>query len=492
MLYLPFSYSTNRRRVDLMRNSLTRFIRRNPICLAIVVSISCGVLLTRLPKFGNSFRIEEDTIETGRTPVFIHPKDFFGGMINLPDVLKELGLPMWRIDTDLGSHYWTSVPAGRSDSRESMVYAFAVDSADLNEASSDPGLAIGVTIAKSLARVPWLAKAIQIVFFHRASSPIPETASWLDEIRRSKPGFVDGLPLIRGAVVVDIRVGSEPNPLEVSVEGSNGALPNQDFANVLLEVSKELNIPVNVKSIFDAISVAARNGGASMKHSPFIDAAIPSFTLSSVVRPESSTATLTRISQLIGKHIRAASGLHHQLHHSTSWYFYSGSTRDVSLGVFIPLLLGFLSPLFVSILDPRRNNESLQEGLILVGLALSGPLMYSAASSVAIRVITSSDDSNSDARHAVSYFILILTPLAHASLVRNGFTHITEFINRNKRMPCSPPIRTSFSRDRFESIFERNTEGLLSRTCRPHGIELVTQLDAGGCCSPMRHFPQSY
>ena len=289
--------------------------------IAGLASLACMYFLCVLPNFSNFASVEEDTIYPGGTFPFV----------SIGDVPHE-GVS----STEL------SVVAG--DGRECLVYVFMGDEA----------VRVGKSVYESVRRARWLSKTIYFLFPSKSF----HVQAWL---------FRGPVEIVRGAFVLDSR---QSGPLQLSVEGKNGILPNEDWGNALFEVAAELGIPVKVRSVYESIFYQASNGGMDSPHSVFLDRAIPSLTLFGSIKPASHA--ILQIAQLVGKHLRAVSAMHHQLHHGTSLYFYTAPSREISMGLFLPLLIGLFSPLIVAAVDVGGHTELPVYSIAILGHVLWG------------------------------------------------------------------------------------------------------------------------
>jgi hypothetical protein len=401
------------RSLILTRMDTTTGLLRRLRYVAPLVSVVSFISLTRLHTFGNGFSIEEDTMVTGRTAPFIHRHDLIPPIDHMELAFSRYGLPVREINSSVCMMHVATIEAKREDARDSLVYVFLYDGSRDQGSTASAGLSVGISLGKVLPKMTWLSKDITLVF-------APKSAWGTDECDSLLISSLSGIDtadhlarkLTRGAVVVDLTTMDLHNGLELVVEGAGGTLTNQDFSNVLLESAQELGIPVHVKSVYQSILFTGMNVGARYLHARFHALGIPSFTLRSApVNPQGGIHIL-EVAQLVGKHIRAASGLHHQLHHSTNWYFYSGPTQDVSLGVFLPLLLGIISPLFLSILDPDENNEPTSVAVGMLGLTLSAPLL-SVMISHCISTVADKSGFSGMSRVSIIIAIYVFAALGH-------------------------------------------------------------------------------
>lgn len=385
--------------------------------VAPLVSVVSLISLTRLHTFGNGFSIEEDTMITGRTAPFIHRHDLIPPIDHMELAFSRYGLPVLEINSSVCTLHVAMIEAKREDARESLVYVFLYDGNGDQGYTASAGISVGISLGKVLPKMTWLSKDIALVF-------APKSAWGTDDCDTLLISSLFGIDtrdhlvrkLTRGAVVVDLTAMHLHNGLELVVEGAGGTLTNQDFSNVLLESAQELGIPVHVKSVYQSIFFTGMNVGARYLHARFHALGIPSFTLRSAPENPQGGIHILEVAQLVGKHIRAASGLHHQLHHSTNWYFYSGPTQDISLGVFLPLLLGIISPLFLSILDPDENNEPTGVAVGMLGLTLSAPLL-SVVIAHCISSVTDKSGLSGMSRASIIIAMYVIAALGHFRVV---------------------------------------------------------------------------
>ena len=308
-----------------------------------VASVACCYMLCIMPAFSKLGSVEEDTIYPGGTLPFVRAEDFNTGTHPEYKYIAE---------TPYFVHQAT-----RDDGREGLVYVFMGAEA----------AKIGYALAAALRRVEWLSKDVYFVFPKKTK----ELKEWLHAFYRGGVG-TEEKPIIRGAFVLELA-NSGPHYLEMSVEGINGILPNEDWGNVLFEVASDLGITVNVRPLYESIVYQGLNGGIGKAHTVFLDYAIPALGIANQRNQKRGPVRSLQVAQLVGRHLRAVSGLHLQLHHSTSWYFYTGFTsREISMGLFLPLLIGLFSPLIVAVVDLNGHTELPIYSLALMGHVLAG------------------------------------------------------------------------------------------------------------------------
>ena len=370
-----------------VRDKLLRKIAAKARPITTLISLACLYILLTLSSFGNRAGVEEDTIQSGGTPPFILADDITGPTLDLPSAFTKLGLPSYQLEVAAGrgSIDYTVVESKRGDSREALVYAFITSENELSEAT--PGSAVGLTLAKSLLRVQWLSKDIYILFvpssLRNFSSGI---RAWLDDFfRSSSPSLSAEKPMIRGAFVMDLAGGQGGIPI-MEVEGINGAFPNADVAHLFLEVAEELGFPVTTRLVYESIVYSALNGGVHAPHTPFLDYGIPAITLSRSRTAGETTVkgpSVGHTARAVGKHLRALSAIHHQLHHSTHFYFYGGRRLEIAFGILLPTLVGFISPLFVGVVSLTANHEPVWMNSLVIGhiflaiFVVGGGLLFS-------------------------------------------------------------------------------------------------------------------
>ena len=331
-----------------------------------VISLACLYYLSVLPLIGDRVNVNEDTMATGRTPPFIEAEDIFGRIdVDIPETIASLGLPTFAFQVSTGEtiHY-TVVESKRGDSREGVVFAITV---------SDMGTAVAITVAKALLKAQWLARDIYFVFVPLAVGPFGYgLREWVKDFYFPSSDFtlMREKPLIRAAFALNLSGGGS---LLMDYEGINGILSEQDVSNLMFEVADELRVPLKIRPVYESIAYMAFNGGVHAPHSVFIDSAIPAISLrhESTDPRGSGSPSVGHTAQLVGKYLRALSSLHHQLHHSTSVFFYSTYRYDVSQGKIVPLMVGLVSPWFVTILVPEANNAPVRPSVAINALTYS-------------------------------------------------------------------------------------------------------------------------
>lgn len=329
-----------------------------------LISIFCFHQLSRLDTLGEHTDVSEDTIIPGGTPSYISRVLTLDHSSKVGTLLKDLGLEV----IEHGMVTSTYIPATRGDGREGLVYVFVVD----EEPTLSPvsGADVGLSIAASLLREAWLSKNVYFVFIHGTSDRYYEYLEhWFDGWYRDLQGRLHPIPLIRAACVFDFaRSSTNGTPLLIS-EGINGQSTFEDYSNSLFEVARELNYHVEPVSVYRSIHDSMTTERVHRLHHVFLNFGIPAFTFARS-RAESHSpndrVTLQATAEVLGKHIRAVSGISHQLHHSSPFFLYTGPQKDVPMGVYLPLSLGLISPLFVSVIDRFSVRCSISTELILL------------------------------------------------------------------------------------------------------------------------------
>lgn len=336
-----------------------------------LLSVYC---LTTLSQFANKVHVQEETMTSGGAPPFIQYDDVFTASTDVGATLKKIGLPAYQFDVDGRAVIdFTVIESKRADTRECLVYAFMTSEGELMEGT--PGSAIGLTVAKALTRANWLSKDIYIVWVPKTVGRFAHgLKEWLDDFLRSaSPSLLKEKPLIRGAFAVDLT--GFGGSLIVDIEGVNGMLPNQDVSNLFFDVAEEVNFSVTTRSVYESMLYSALNGGVHTLHTAFLDYGIPSMTLkranTTLARHSASSPSVMHTAQVVGKHIRAFTGLYHQMHHSTNFFIYVGPWMEVGLGTYILAAVGFISPIFRGVVGPEANNEPVWLSASLIGIVFS-------------------------------------------------------------------------------------------------------------------------
>jgi hypothetical protein len=362
-----------------VRDKLFEKLAQRSRSITAIISIISLYFLSTLPAISDRTNVSEDTMSPGRTPPFIEAQDLVQAAIgDMPANITGIGLPYLHFTTSRGNRIdYTFVQSKRADSREAVVVGVQLSQTE-SGTQGVSGSAVALTVAKSLTRVQWLARDIYFVF-------IPDSCrsfsfglrEWLSDFYFSNhQSLMRERPLIRAAFALDL--GSGVGIPFMEYEGINGIAPDQDIANLMSEVADELRIPMRVRPVFESVAYQSLNGGVHSPHSAFLDKAIPAITLTTE-KEGKQQVTLQQLCQLVGKYLRALQALHHQLHHSTSIFLFTGYRQDVSLGKLIPLMLGAICPLFVSAVAPDHNNAPTAVLSGLVGFVLSAFLIVGGA-----------------------------------------------------------------------------------------------------------------
>lgn len=352
-----------------VRTQLALKVAKKARPITAIISLISLYYLSVLANIGDRVNVSEDTMSTGGTPAFVNTKDLTSVRLGsgATAAIESVGLPRWAFTVSTGETItYTVVESKRGDTREAVVCAIMENS---------HGLAIGLGVAQAMTRAQWLARDVYFVF-------VPETVGtfayglreWLDDFYfnpKTKESLTREKPLIRAAFALDLGVDG---PLFLEYEGINGILADQDISNLAFEVADELKVPLKLRPLYDSVALMAFNGGVHSPHTAFLDSAIPAITLRREAGPSTGSSAL-QIAQVVGKYLRALSSLHHQLHHSTSVFFYSAYRQDVSLGKIVPLMVGLMSPWFVCVLDSEVNNVPAVWQLGLLGWVLSAYLI---------------------------------------------------------------------------------------------------------------------
>ena len=352
---------------------ILRVIVRRGTLLCGIISVICLYKLGKLHELGEHTDVSEDTMVPGGTPTFISNLKTMDTTSVVADSLRNLGLDV----LEYGMVTFTSVSGLRSDGREGMVYVFVDDNHRSNSTIS--GAEVGLTLAASLIREPWLSKDVFFVF-------IPETISGYDVhlIDWFQTWYRDGyktwshVPLIRVACVFDFTQSSDYGIPYVVAEGINGQSTFEDYSNVLFEVARELNYPIDTVSVYDSIHNSITELRTRRLHHVFLNYGIPAFTFTRGINTNhlpSRRVTLETTAEVLGKHLRATSGLVHQLHHTSPLFLYSGPQKDISMGVYLPLAIGVVSPLFVAVVDRFAVTYSITTELYFLGYAFAAPIL---------------------------------------------------------------------------------------------------------------------
>jgi hypothetical protein len=392
--------------------------------------------LTRLSSYAHHADIEEDTIVTGGTASFVTKADVVTLQKTIRNSLQIYGFPVY----ELSEIVYTRVHATRGEAREALVYAF-IGSSSSGGVETFTSADVGLTIAKSVIRKPWLAKDIFFVFFPSTpSTSYHMVGKWLDEFLKCSYCHRNPVPLIRGACVVDISGGHPSGIPEVVVEGMNGNSAIEDFSNVMFEAATELGYPISVKSAYDSISFGAGEEAVTRGHNAFLDFGIPSFTFQrSRIRsfPRSSAGvSLHSTAEVVGKHLRAVSGMNHQLHHSTPHFIYGGIQEDISLGVYLPLFLGLIAPLAVSVLNVDALVRPNWLNISLLGLGLSIPLCVGLGTWVMRSSPLTSELPLNSAQYIISLLHIVASYIIKGAFTRNlpeGTNVLTYFLTSIER-----------------------------------------------------------
>jgi len=352
---------------------LARMGRRVPLLTCILFFFSVFQLI-QLPLYAHHADVEEDTIVTGGTSPFVVKTDVVIVEEDIRTFLEMNGLPVHEMDGVV----YTKVHATRGDSREALVYVFILPD-DRRERDIFTSADVGATVAKSILRKPWLSKDIYLVFIPGdVQSHSEKLHRWLTSFYKCADCHTDEVPLIRGACAVDFTSNNKHGFPEVVVEGRNGNSAIEDFSNVMFEAANEIGYPISVKSVYESINYGILDSASHAAHNVFLDFAIPSFTLqrsNNRMLPRSAKLpTLLSTAEVVGKHLRAVSGIHHQLHHSTPHFLYGGNQKDISIGTYLPLFLYLISPLAVSLVNVELLIRPVWLDLSMLGIAISLPL----------------------------------------------------------------------------------------------------------------------
>ncbi|NBO23762.1 MAG: hypothetical protein EBU93_00765, partial [Chlamydiae bacterium] len=103
------------------------------------------------------------------------------------------------------------------------------------------GADVGLTIASSLIREPWLSKNVHFVFIRAPTAKLSDHLhEWFDRWYRHVTEQYEQTPLIRVACVFDFTLSSETGTPIVVAEGINGQSTFEDYSNAMFEVAREL------------------------------------------------------------------------------------------------------------------------------------------------------------------------------------------------------------------------------------------------------------
>jgi hypothetical protein len=364
--------------------SLERFIR-GLVCRASLIcgliSVFCFYNLGRLHEFGDHTDVSEDTMIPGGTPTFISKLITIDATSRVGDSLRNLGLDV----AEYGSITFTSIPGLRSDGREGIVYVFLDD--NNRSQSSLSGTEVGLSLAASLLREPWLSKDVFFVFLQQPISGYEaQLMDWFEDWYRGGGMSRINVPLLRAACVFDFTRTADNGIPYVVAEGINGQSTFEDYSNVLFEVARELNYPIDAVSVYDSIHDSMTDQRTRRLHHVFLNYGIPAFTFTRSTDASqivSHRVTLQSTAEVLGKYLRATSGLVHQLHHTSPFFLYSGPQKDISMGVYLPLAIGAVCPLFVAVIDRFVVNYHITAELYILGYAFAAPFLVGGGSFLA-------------------------------------------------------------------------------------------------------------
>ncbi len=407
-----------------VRNQLVLRLAKKARPLTALISVICLYFLTILPLIGDRVNVTEDTMTTGRTPPFVLGTDIPSQAVlqNASSVIKILDLQEFSFTVSTGENiYHTIVESKRGDTREAVVCAVVI---------SETGLMVTAAVAQALQRAQWLARDVYFVFIPRSVSTFAYgLREWLTDFyfaANSSRSLSQEKPLIRAAFAIDL---SNNGTLFLDYEGINGILAEQDVSNLLFEVADELRVPLRVRPVYESIASMAFNGGVHSPHTALLDMAIPAITLTRDSGPAVGSSVI-QMAQVVGKYLRALSSLHHQLHHSTSVFFYSTYRQDVSQGKIVPLLVGLMSPWFVSVVDPAMNEIPIEAFAGIVALCLSVFLVIGGLTTWSIISTGTSSDSSCTTLVEPNWAIDIK---AASLMVILGLTHVLVSVWISKR-----------------------------------------------------------
>ncbi len=340
-------------------------MRKGTFALSLI-SLLCLHNLGNLQDFAVHMDVSEDTMIPGGTPSFI-ADTLVVGSNGVANSLRGIGVQVVEYEeVTLGV-----IPGTRSDSREGILYVFVDD----GSTSSVKGFDVGLTIASSLIRQSWLSKDVYMVFLGTESQGILQR--WFELWYRNASIKDHTIPVLRVACVFDFTASSHTGTPYILSEGLNGQSTFEDYSNVMFEVARELNYPLETTPLYDSIRNSISGSGVHRLHHVFMNYGIPAFTLTRGMdqRYPPLRINLRNTAEILGKHIRAVSGLGHQLHHTSPFFIYSGPQKDVPMSVYLPLTIGLFSPLFGAVLDRYRFGASILHELIGIAYAFAGPLI---------------------------------------------------------------------------------------------------------------------
>ena len=360
-----------------LEKALKRLLTRARF-ITTVISLFCLYQSGRLHLFGDHSDVSEDTIIPGGTPTYISRLVAMDQAVTLSEQLNALDL----VVIEDGSVTWTCVPATRGDGREGVVYVFVVD--ENSSVSNIKGTDVGLSIASSLLKEPWLSKNVYFAFIRGAPAAYNEHLErWFASLYRDVHERHEQIPLIRVACVFDFTNSSETGTPLVVAEGINGQSTYEDYSNAIFEVARELNYHLEPVSVYDSLHDSMTNERLHRLHHVFLNFGIPAFTFTRSKYPgnlSKERVTLRTTAEVLGKHLRAVSGIGHQLHHSSPFFLYAGPQKDVSMGVYLPLIIGLLSPLFVAVVDRFSVTCSITAEVVVLSYTFAGPLLVGLSS----------------------------------------------------------------------------------------------------------------
>jgi hypothetical protein len=229
----------------------------------------------------------------------------------------------------------------------------------------------------------------------------------------------------------------------------------------MFEVARELNYHIEAVDVYDSLHNSITDVRIHRLHNVFLNFGIPAFTFTRSSSPDRSVAqtiTLKATAEVLGKHLRAVSGIGHQLHHSSPFFLYSGPQKDISMGVFLPLIIGLISPLFVAVIDRFSVDYSVSSELLVLAYTFAAPFIVGLSSFVLLlqdireRHPTSCSQSTwYPSRSGPTYTLEIVSALYLTHFVAGALIkkHISSKRNKSQGKCQSFTMSIHFSRSRL-------------------------------------------
>lgn len=258
---------------------------------------------------------------------------------------------------------YTCVGSQRGDSREAAVIVISTNwTAPVSKNAY--GMALGVVLAQYLNSVMWLSKDVFVVFVDKSLPYGAGARAWLKDYLSGLSAVRRGV--LRQAIVLDLA--GKPMVLEIQVEGINGMLPNQDIVNTYIFWAEESRVPTSHPDVWTSVMHHFGNGGVHSSHAPFLELHVPAFTLLGRRSKKATELDVASVARSVEGLIRSISSNLQQLHHSFNFYFFTGSNRHISSGLYLYPVFAMQLPLLSYLMaEPSyRDIRSLLVGLVAV------------------------------------------------------------------------------------------------------------------------------